>query len=218
LRNLPPARTPLVVPFCLSCLFVCHAFCLSFIFACHAFSFLVPFCLSFPKGICICLCLLKRATTPMTLRLRKHADYQFVYAHTRRQQSRHFAYFAMARPMEGAEARRSETPGPRIGLTVPKAMLPRAHDRNRMKRRVREAIRAQHGLLEGAVDVILHPRRPVLTLEYAALLKEVALIFRSAQAAAIKSAPAVASKSQQAAASKSAQTAAVTPALSNGQG
>jgi hypothetical protein len=58
--------------------------------------------------------------------------------------------------------------------------------------------------------VILHPRRPVLTLEYAALLKEVALIFRSAQAAAIKSA--------QAAASNSVQTAAVKPALSNGQG
>jgi ribonuclease P protein component len=191
----------LVVPFCLSCLFACHAF-----------------LLVIPEGNLHLSLSFETRDRPMTLRLRKHADYQFVYAHTRRQQSRHFAYFAMARPMEGAEARRSETPGPRIGLTVPKAMLPKAHDRNRMKRRVREAIRAQHGLLEGAVDVILHPRRPVLTLEYAALLKEVALIFRSAQAAAIKSAPAVASKSQQAAASKSAQTAAVTPALSNGQG
>ncbi len=111
-------------------------------------------------------------------RLRKHADYQLVYKAGRKQFSKQIAYFHALRPGD----RRSDTPGPRIGLTVPKA-LGKAVDRNRIKRRMREAVRAALPLLSSPVDVILHPRRSVIALDFTLLKREVAQIFRSVQAA-----------------------------------
>jgi ribonuclease P protein component len=113
-----------------------------------------------------------------THRLRKHADYQIVYKAGRKQFSKQIAYFHALRPAE----RRSDTPGARVGLTVPKA-LGGAVDRNRIKRRMREAVRAALPLLSSPVDVILHPRRSVIELEFNQLKREVANIFRSVQAA-----------------------------------
>lgn len=112
-------------------------------------------------------------------RLRRHADYQRAYkAAGRKQNGQLMAYFAALRAPET----RSETPGPRVGLTVPKA-LGKAVDRNRIKRRMRAAVRARLALLEGAaVDVILHPRRTVLECAYADLEREVGTIFRSVAA------------------------------------
>jgi ribonuclease P protein component len=111
-------------------------------------------------------------------RLRKHADYQLTYKSGRKQFAKQIAYFHALRP----EDRRSDTPGARIGLTVPKA-LGKAVDRNRIKRRMREAVRANLALLNAPVDVILHPRRSVMELEFGQLKREVAQIFRSVQAA-----------------------------------
>lgn len=111
-------------------------------------------------------------------RLRKHADYQFTYKAGRKQFAKQIAYFHTLRPAE----RRSDTPGPRIGLTVPKA-LGKAVDRNRIKRRMREAVRANLALLTSPVDVILHPRRSVIEMDFQQLKREVAQIFRSVQAA-----------------------------------
>ncbi len=135
------------------------------------------FYLSFPQGIC---CLLVPTTMPSLTphRLRKHADYQLVYKTGRKQFSKQIAYFYALRPAD----RRSDTTGPRIGLTVPKA-LGKAVDRNRIKRRMREAVRAALPLLHAPVDVILHPRRSVITLDFQLLKHEVAQIFRSVQAA-----------------------------------
>jgi ribonuclease P protein component len=113
-----------------------------------------------------------------THRLRKHADYQLTYKAGRKQFSKQMAYFHALRPVD----RRSDTPGPRIGLTVPKA-LGGAVDRNRIKRRMREAVRAALPLLQSPVDVILHPRRSVIDLDFTLLKREVAQIFRSVQAA-----------------------------------
>jgi ribonuclease P protein component len=113
-----------------------------------------------------------------THRLRKHADYQLVYKAGRKQFAKQLAYFHALRPAD----RRSETTGPRIGLTVPKA-LGKAVDRNRIKRRLREAVRAALPLLTSPVDVVLHPRRSVIDLDFAQLKREVANIFRSVQAA-----------------------------------
>jgi ribonuclease P protein component len=113
-----------------------------------------------------------------THRLRKHADYQLTYKAGRKQFSKQIAYFHALRP----EGRRSDTPGARVGLTVPKA-LGKAVDRNRIKRRMREAVRAGLPLLQSPVDVILHPRRSVMTLEFGLLKREVAQIFKSVQAA-----------------------------------
>ena len=126
---------------------------------------------------------------PLPHRLRKHADYQHAYAHSRKQFTKQMAYFFAPR----AADRRSETPGPRVGLTVPKA-LGKAHDRNRIKRRLRAVVAANLPLLTAPVDVILHPRRSVLTLEFAHLNREIATIFRAVQTAldrAAKSPPLV---------------------------
>ena len=111
-------------------------------------------------------------------RLRKHADYQRAYkAAGRKQWGKLMAYFAALRAAET----RSETPGPRVGLTVPKA-LGKAVDRNRIKRRLREAVRANLPLLgERPVDVILHPKRTVLEAEFAQITREVAVIFRAVE-------------------------------------
>lgn len=116
--------------------------------------------------------------TGTTHRLRSHADYQLVYKAGRKQFARQVAYFYAPRPAE----RRSETAGARVGLTVPKA-LGKAVDRNRIKRRMREAVRAALPLLTAPVDVVLHPRRSVMELEFAQLKREVSNIFRSVQAA-----------------------------------
>src|ERR1700722_11870257 len=111
-------------------------------------------------------------------RLRKHADYQAVYAGSRKQFSKQMAYFAMLRPEAGL---------PRVGLTAGK-VLGGAVERNRIKRRMREAVRMHLGELQLPLDVVLHPRRSVLTLEFAAIEREVRQIFRSVQNAASKGA------------------------------
>ncbi len=123
-------------------------------------------------------------TTPNALlRLRKHADYQRVYTSSRKQFSKQMAFFYSVRP----EGRRSDTPGPRVGLTVGK-VLGKAVERNRIKRRLRECVRRHAGMLTYPVDVILHPRRSALLLEHARLDSEIAQIFRTIQTALKKAA------------------------------
>jgi ribonuclease P protein component len=116
------------------------------------------------------------------LRLRKHADYGRVYTASRKQFSKQMSFFFAVRPPD----RRSETAGPRIGLTVGK-VLGKAVERNRIKRRVRECIRRHASILTFPVDVILHPRRTVLELDHRTLDREVAQIFRTVQASLVKS-------------------------------
>jgi len=127
------------------------------------------------------------ATPNALLRLRKHADYQRVYTSSRKQFSKQMAFFFSLRP----EGRRSDTEGPRIGLTVGK-VLGHAVERNRIKRRLRECVRRHAATLTFPVDVILHPRRTALDMDAAKMDAEVAQIFRTIQAMLRKS---VASKS-----------------------
>lgn len=109
------------------------------------------------------------------LRLRKHADYQRVYGSSKKQYTKQMAFFFSVRPVE----RRSDTAGPRVGLTVGK-VLGKAVERNRIKRRLREVVRRHAATLgEWPVDVILHPRRTVLTQGVGELDREVGLIFRT---------------------------------------
>jgi ribonuclease P protein component len=109
-------------------------------------------------------------------RLHKHADYQRVYKASRKQFSSSMSWFLASRAVSGALCASS---GPRVGLTVGK-VLGKAHERNRIKRRLREVVsHAIHELPEG-VDLILHPKRMVMTMEFAKLEAEVLRIFRQA--------------------------------------
>ena len=115
-------------------------------------------------------------------RLRKHPDYQRVYKSGRKQWAREIAHFSALREPGSPAALRSETPGPRVGLTVPKA-LGKAVDRNRIKRRLRAIVRsALPKLGDLPVDVILHPKRSVLGADFSALEREVVQIFKSVRA------------------------------------
>ncbi len=127
-------------------------------------------------------------TRAIIFRLRKHADYQRVYKASRKQFGKQMAYFFTLRPQVGADGkplRDADASSPRVGLTVGKVMG-KAVDRNRIKRRMREAVRNNLSALNTPVDVVLHPRRSVIDLEFATLNREVANVFRSIQSAAEK--------------------------------
>jgi ribonuclease P protein component len=117
-------------------------------------------------------------------RLRRHADYQIAYAASRKRQSASMSWFLAPQP-EALE-------GPRVGLTAGK-VLGKAHERNRIKRRMRDVLRRHLDLLPPGCDLILHPRRTVLTIEFAKLEAEVVRILTQArsEAARLRSAPAV---------------------------
>jgi ribonuclease P protein component len=108
-----------------------------------------------------------RFLTPGDARLRKHADYQRVYQRSRKHFSPSMTYFF---------AQRVSGMGPRVGLTAGR-VLGKAVERNRIKRRMREAVRLNLALLTRDVDVVLHPRRAVLTADFSTLQGEVSRIF-----------------------------------------
>jgi len=108
------------------------------------------------------------------VRLRRHADYQRAYAAGRKRQSASMSWFL---------APQAEPAGPRVGLTAGK-VLGKAHERNRIKRRMREILRRHLDLLPQGCDLILHPRRAVLTAEFAQLDAEVVRILGQAKALA----------------------------------
>jgi ribonuclease P protein component len=103
-------------------------------------------------------------------RLRKHADYQHVYAKGRKHRSTSMSWFL---------APQSEASGARVGLTVGKVLGP-AHERNRIKRRLREVLRRHVGQLPAGCDLILHPHRTVMTLEFTKLDAEIVRILQQA--------------------------------------
>ena len=74
---------------------------------------------------------------------------------------------------------------PRVGLTAGK-VLGKAHDRNRIKRRMREALRRHLELLPSGFDLIFHPRRVVLTMDFAKLEAEIVRILQQANAEATR--------------------------------
>ncbi len=109
------------------------------------------------------------------LRLRKHADYQRAYAASRKRQSASMSWFLASQNPAANQAAL-----PRIGLTAGK-VLGKAHERNRIKRRMREALRRHVELVPKGCDLILHPRRSVLTMEFAKLEDEIVRILQQAK-------------------------------------
>lgn len=113
------------------------------------------------------------------VRLRKHADFQRAYAAARKRQSPSMSWFL------APQAPEAQLVAPRAGLTVGK-ILGKAHDRNRIKRRMREALRRHLDLLPQGVDLIFHPRRVVLTMEFAKLEAEIVRILVQANTEAAR--------------------------------
>ena len=111
-------------------------------------------------------------------RLRKHADYQRAYAASRKRQSASMSWFLA--PQTPAYSGAEFPAGPRVGLTAGK-VIGKAHERNRIKRRMKEALRRHLDLLPPACDLILHPRRTVLTIEFTKLEAEIVRILQQAK-------------------------------------
>jgi ribonuclease P protein component len=77
------------------------------------------------------------------------------------------------RPQKAAEG----AAGPRVGFTVSRAMGG-AVQRNRIKRRLREAVRLNLAKLHAPVDVVINPKRTTAEAEFSALTSEVERAFQ----------------------------------------
>jgi ribonuclease P protein component len=111
------------------------------------------------------------ARFPRTARLLRHADFERVYKQGRRHFSASMTVFYWPRPE--AETR---TSGLRVGFTVGRA-LGGAVQRNRMKRRLREAVRMTRPPAGIAADVVINPKKSLLSNDFTAVLNEVSRAF-----------------------------------------
>lgn len=124
-------------------------------------------------------------------RLRKHADFLRAYLAARKRQSASMSWFLA--PQQAAEVPAHSSVDPillhraRVGLTVGK-VLGKATDRNRIKRRMREVLRRHLDLLPEGFDLILHPRRSVLTMDFVQLETEIVRILEQVQTEAARAA------------------------------
>ena len=118
-------------------------------------------------------------------RLHKHADYQRVYQASRKQFASLLTYFVAPQP---PDAMGLDHTAPRVGITAGK-VLGKAVERNRIKRRMRAAITTNLDALPANVDVVLHPKRSVLTADWTALRNEVRRIFVKIEQGHARSAP-----------------------------
>jgi ribonuclease P protein component len=76
---------------------------------------------------------------------------------------------------------RGTSEGPRVGFTVPRS-AGKAVERNRIKRRMREAVRLQLSKLAPQWDVVFNARRAVLEAPFEELKREVDRVFRRCKA------------------------------------
>ena len=117
------------------------------------------------------------ARFPRSARLLRHADFERVYKQGRRHFSASITVFYWPRPEAGRNAGGASAPqGLRIGFTVGRA-LGGAVQRNRMKRRLREAVRMTRPSAAIAADVVINPKKSLLSTDFAALQNEVSRAF-----------------------------------------
>jgi len=104
---------------------------------------------------------------PKRVRLLRSKDFRRVYDQGQRYSGPLFAAFCLH---EG------QPEGPRIGLTVPRA-LGKAVVRNRIKRRMREAVRLHLHRLSPQWSIVINPRRRALDAPLPELRSEVERLF-----------------------------------------
>jgi ribonuclease P protein component len=117
-----------------------------------------------------------RARFPRSLRLLKHADFERVYKIGRRHFSASLTAFYAPRTNESQNAKIPAACGLRVGFTVGRA-LGGAVQRNRMKRRLREAVRLSSPPVEVNMDVVINPKKSLLITDFDAVLNEVRRAF-----------------------------------------
>ena len=119
-----------------------------------------------------------QGTFPRNARLLRHADFERVYKQGRRHFSASMTVFYWQRPegTTGSAAKSLIAPGLRIGFTVSRA-LGGAVQRNRMKRRLREAVRLTRPAASADADVVINPKKSLLTIDFAAVVNEVSRAF-----------------------------------------
>jgi ribonuclease P protein component len=125
---------------------------------------------------------------PRSVRLLRHADFERVYKLGRRHFAPHLTVFYL--PRRGKDEGQGEVSegdckskggskdtgsAARVGFTVSK-VLGGAVVRNRMKRRLREAVRL-HGLIPVAVDVVINPKKSLLSADFADVRSEIGRAF-----------------------------------------
>ena len=108
---------------------------------------------------------------PRSIRLLRHADFERVYKQGKRHFSASLTAFYLFRRPEAAAAQ-----GLRIGYTVSRA-LGGAVQRNRMRRRLREAVRLSRPASAPDVDVVINPKKVLLTVDFEVVLNEVRKAF-----------------------------------------
>jgi ribonuclease P protein component len=107
---------------------------------------------------------------PKSHRLLRHSDFERVYKQGRRHFSAHMTTFYLRRPDD-------ELKGARVGFTVCKA-LGGAVQRNRIRRRLREAVRLIGFPHDMPLDVVINPKRSALSAEFKDLQAEVVKAFQ----------------------------------------
>jgi ribonuclease P protein component len=101
---------------------------------------------------------------PKTARILRAADFRKAYNQGTRFTGRYFAAFCLREP--------ARMDGPRLGFTVPRA-FGKAVLRNRVKRRLREALRVRLPEVAPEWDIVINPRRPAIAAPVEELRREV---------------------------------------------
>ena len=126
----------------------------------------------------------KAGNFPRSARLLRHDDFERVYKQGRRHFSASITVFYLARTQTKTTKTKTKTmstrtkpgqaqaSGLRVGFTVGRG-LGGAVQRNRMKRRLREAVRLAMPSAGGNVDVVINPKKSLLATDFSALLNEV---------------------------------------------
>ncbi len=127
---------------------------------------------------------------PRSARLLRHADFERVYGEGRRHFSASMTVFYLPRALD-AQSGKAAGQGLRVGFTVGRA-LGGAVERNRIKRRLREAVRLSLPVNVVAADVVINPKKSLLKIEFAEVLAEIRRAFGVVEKKLSASSPGVA--------------------------